>query len=140
MNAGAVRGVALRLCCCLVLSAACATGGGSSATRRSGNNDTQITLEEIESAHQPTLFDVVRALRPMWLRVAPTAITNDQSSGIAVYVDEQRAGGLDALRQLPSTAALKIRFYASSEAQSRFGIVNAHGVIQVVSPRGSREH
>ena len=122
--------------CCLLLTA-CATGG-SSARRRAGSSSSSIiTAEEIENSHQPTLFDVVRALRPMWLRVSPTAITADQASGIAVFLDDQRAGGLDLLRQLSATAASSIRFYSMTEAQSRFGTNFVHGVIQVISPRGS---
>lgn len=126
------------LCSALVLflSGACASAGG--ASKSAANNSTQITLEEIESSHQPTLLDVVQALRPMWLRQASTAIAHDQDTGISVYLDEQRAGGLDILRQLPATAASSLRYYGASEAQSRFGLGNLHGVIQITSARGPR--
>ena len=112
---------------------ACASAGGS---RAGSNNDALITAEEIESSHQPTLFDVVRALRPNWLRPAPTALRGDRESELAVYLDDQRAGGLDVLRQLPTTAAASLRFYGATEAQARFGNGNLHGVIQIVSARG----
>lgn len=113
---------------------ACASAGNS---QKSGSNDATITHEEIENAHQPTLFDVVRALRPTWLRTTPTGLRTDADAGIAVYLDSQRAGSIDVLRQLPSTSASALRFYSASEAQSRFGLGNLHGVIQIVSPRGS---
>ena len=114
---------------------ACASAGNS---QKSGSNDATITLEEIENSHQPTLFDVVRALRPNWLRATPTALRGDADAGIAVYLDSQRAGSIDVLRQTPSTSASALRFYSASEAQSRFGLGNLHGVIQIVSPRASR--
>ena len=123
------------LCAVLFLAAACASAGNSSS---SSKNDALITIDEIESSHQPTLFDVVRALRPHWLTTTPTGLRSDADAGISVYLDAQRAGGVDVLRQLPSTSASALRFYSASEAQSRFGLGNLHGVIQIVSPRGSR--
>jgi hypothetical protein len=120
----------------LILSiVACAAASNTSKSR---SNDTVITLDEIENSHQPTLFDVVRALRPNWLRASPTAVRGDQDIGIAVYLDAQRAGGLDILRQFPSTAASSLHYFTASEAQSRFGLGNLHGVIQIVSPHATR--
>lgn len=117
----------------LLSSAACASAGNS---QKSSSNDSMITRDEIENSHQPTLFDVVRALRPNWLRTAPSTVRSDQDTGVSVFLDAQRAGGIDVLRQLPSSAATSLRFYSASEAQSRFGLGNLHGVIQIVSPHG----
>jgi hypothetical protein len=117
------------------LATACASGGSSPKSSRS--NDGVITSEEIESSHQPTLFDVVRALRPNWLTTTPSGIRSDADAGISVYLDSQRAGSIDVLRGLPSTSASALHFYSASEAQSRFGLGNLHGVIQIVSPRGA---
>jgi hypothetical protein len=78
------------------------------------------------------------ALRPMWLRGSTTAIARDQDTGVMVYLDEQRAGSLDVLRQLPASAAAALHFYTASEAQSRFGLGNLRGVIQITSARGTR--
>jgi hypothetical protein len=116
------------------LVASCASAGSSP---KSSRNDGMITSEETESSHQPTLFDVVRALRPHWLTTTPSGLRSDADAGISVYLDSQRAGSIDVLRQLPSTSASALRFYSASEAQSRFGLGNLHGVIQIVSPRGS---
>ena len=123
------------LCTLLYFTASCASSG---ASHGSSSNDAVITSEEIDNSHQPTLYDVVRALRPHWLRDAPTAVRSDLDGGIAVYLDSQRAGSIDVLRQLPSTSAYTLRFYSASEAQSRFGLGNLHGVIQIVSARSAR--
>jgi hypothetical protein len=123
------------LCTLLYWAAACASAGSS---HQSPNNESLITLDEIENSHQPTLYDVVRALRPNWLRNAPSAVRSDVDAGISVYLDTQRAGSIDVLRQMPSSSATSLRFYTASEAQSQFGLGNLHGVIQVVSSRGSR--
>jgi len=126
------------LCSVALANASCASSHGSAATSAgdgSSHSDALISATEIQDSHQPTLFDVVRALRPSWLRQAPTAVSTGDD-GIAVYLDEQRAGGIDVLRQLPSTAASSLRFFTPSEAQSRFGLGNLHGVIQITSARG----
>jgi hypothetical protein len=90
----------------------------------------------MEGSHQPTLYGVVRALRPMWLRVEPSTIRSDQETGISVYLDDHRAGGIEILQQMTTGSASALRFYSASEATSRFGLGNLHGAIQVVSARG----
>jgi hypothetical protein len=109
------------------------------AGRSPSNNTSIITQEDIESSHQPTLYDVVRALRPMWLRQLSTAVQNGQETGVTVYVDNQRVGGLEVLRDMTSTTAASLHFFSPSEAQSRFGLGNLQGVILVTTPHGSRE-
>jgi hypothetical protein len=60
----------------------------------------------------------------------------DQETGITVFIDNQRAGGLEVLQEMLSSSATSLHFYSASEAQSRFGLNNLHGVIQVTSNRG----
>ena len=113
---------------------ACASAGQSGSRHESDN--TVISQAEIEDSRQSTLYDVVRALRPTWLRQAPTALQMSDETGITVYLDNQRAGGLEVLREMQSNTAISLKFYSASEAQSRFGLNNLHGVIQVTSNRG----
>lgn len=72
----------------------------------------------------------------MWLRQLSTTVQNTQDAGVVVYVDDQRVGGINVLREMTSTAATSLRFYSASEAQSRFGLGNLQGVIQVTTARG----
>ena len=121
-----------------VAVASCASAGGSSGTPGSSHNDALISQSEIDNSHQPTLFDVVQALRPTWLRQAPMKVRSGDDEGVIVYLDDQRVGSSDVLRQFPSTSALSLRFFTPSEAQSRFGLGNLHGVIQIASSKGRR--
>jgi hypothetical protein len=118
----------------LAVVSACAANRGAQGPNTNSN---LLTQEEIEGAHQPNLFDVVRALRPMWLRQYSATVQNGQDTGVSVYVDNQRVGGVDVLREMTSTTATSLRFYSASEAQSRFGLGNLQGVIQVTTARGS---
>ena len=129
------RLVSTLLCTLLCWAASCASGGGA---RQASSSDTLITAEDIENSHQPMLYDVVRALRPNWLRNAPTAVRSDLETGVTVYLDSQRAGTVDVLKELPSSSAASLHFYSASEAQSRFGLGNLHGVIQVISAKSAR--
>ena len=114
--------------------AACASAGQSGSRHESDN--TVITQAEIENSRESTLYDVVQALRPTWLRQAPTALQMSDETGITVYLDNHRAGGLEVLKEMQSNSAISLKFYSASEAQSRFGLNNLHGVIQVTSNRG----
>jgi hypothetical protein len=129
------RLIAALLCALLCAAGSCASAGGS---HEPASNDALITRDEIDNSHQPTLYDVVRALRPNWLRTTPAAVRSDLDAGISVYLDAQRAGSIDVLQQMPSTSAASLHFYSASEAQSRFGLGNLHGVIQVISAHSAR--
>ena len=111
--------------------AACAT---SSRGRGPSSNTNLITQQELEDSHQPNLFDAVRALRPMWLRQMTATVQSSQDSGITIFIDNQRVGGLDVLRDMSPTSATALRYYSASEAQSHFGLGNLHGVIEVTTP------
>ena len=128
------RLVAGALCIAAMAVAGCAANRGA---RGPSTNTNLITQQEIEDSHQPNLFDVVRALRPMWLRQITATVQSSQDIGVTVYVDNQRVGSVDVLREMPPTNAVSLHYYSASEAQSHFGLGNLHGVIQVITPRGS---
>jgi hypothetical protein len=58
-------------------------------------------------------------------------VQDDQ--GVQVYIDAQRAGNVDILRQLTVTSASALKYYTGPEAQARFGNGNMSGAIQVIS-------
>lgn len=68
---------------------------------------------------------------------SPTAGRWAQDPGILVYLDRQRYGGLQTLREIPIATVEEIRFLHVGEANSLFGMGHPHGVIQIISKRGS---
>jgi hypothetical protein len=53
------------------------------------------------------------------------------NAGIQVYVDDVRVGGLGELRRISANAVYSIRRYIGSEAQTRYGVGHANGVIAI---------
>src|SRR5882762_4153440 len=112
------------------------TGSPSTATlRRSG----VLTSAEIAGAHADitTAYDAVARLRPNWL--TPHGITSGQANGAGteyawVYLDGQRYGDLNSLRNIAAYNVGNIRYYDITQAGARFGIHGgSSGVIEVTS-------
>lgn len=118
---------------CLALVAACSGGmqGGSTTPPR---NESIITGEELRNSTYTNLFDYIQSRRPRWLERNYSAVLRpDRVTTVAVFMDNQEFGGPDALRQLPVSAAVEVRYYGPSEAQAQFGPGYLNGVIQVLS-------
>ena len=127
---GSKRATVLALAMGLALAGCASTGGGGSR----GSSDV-VTREEIEDASQTTALDLIRALRPQWLRIRGSM---GDAEPIMVYVDGTRRGPApDALRGIRTNLVEEIRFYDSREAQFEFGLGNANGAIAITS-RSSR--
>ena len=98
----------------LVLLAACASG----RPVRPQQHDVDqylIVRSELESSRQPSLYDAIRHLRPLWF-------AREQST--VVYLDDQLIGGLATLRRLPVHLTAEARFLSANEARVRYGHVN----------------
>jgi len=151
-----IRNVAGGLSSALLL-AACASGGGSatgstasaSAGSSAGATPSRrdrsvITEEDLKQSNASNLFEAVQRLHPEWLIARNGAtVANSRSAGAAtgandvqVYLDTQRAGSVDILKQLTTTRATTLKYYSASEAQARFGNGNLNGVIQVITAPG----
>ncbi len=106
----------------------CASAGSSGAPR----NRSIITEEEIATAHVTSAFDAVERLRPLWLRSHGEMSINTPGTAYAnVYVDGQRYGDLNTLRNLLANQIGEIRYYNGPEGASKFGLQNTAGVIEV---------
>lgn len=112
-----------------MMAGACSSAGGGRTSVRSD----LITSEQIQSAGQNNLFDVVQAIRPTWLRArSPNSFQNPGQ--IRVYLDDVRVGTVDALRTIPAQNVTFIQWYDPISASARWGLDHDQGAI-VVSTR-----
>jgi hypothetical protein len=119
----------------LLCAAGCAgkAGAGVQADRPS---QYLITAEEILQQHFRTAFDLINALRPTWLQGRAQSFSRgSQQSGPVVYLDNQRLGTADNLRQIAAGQIESIRFLTATEATSRYGSNHANGAILVATLR-----
>jgi len=123
----------------LVLACASSGGGGGSERRdvaigapQTGDRNI-ITESEIMAVPSANLYDLIEKLRPNMLR-SRGAMTLGGSSATEyaeVYVDGRRYGDIASLRSLVSSQVSRVRYYGSSDAAAKFGMINANGVIEV---------
>jgi hypothetical protein len=120
----------------------CSGSAGSGATSKPGapaaarRDRTTITADELSQIEASNLFEVVQHLHPDWLTPHnASAIRGGAATDIMVYIDTQRAGTSEYLKQMAVNSAAGLKFYSASEAQARFGNGNLNGVIQVITVR-----
>lgn len=77
---------------------ATATGGGGSG---SGGPGGALTREQLVATGAPNAYDAVARLRPRWLMARSPATLQGEGNPVLVYVDGQRMGQLQELRNLP---------------------------------------
>ena len=107
----------------------CATTSGTPGMRGSSN---VITEQEIVAANVSNAYEVIQKLRPNFLHSrGATTLQNTAPATPNVYVDGQRYGDTDSLRNIPAMNIAGIRYYSVSEGSTKFGLDNASGVIEI---------
>jgi hypothetical protein len=111
------------------------TLAGCGSQRGDGPRQNRAVLHaaEMEPAGYADLFQVIQSLRPEWLR--PQGATSFRGQEvIVVYLDDNRMGGVEALRNIPPRSIASVRFISGLEASQRWGLNHGMGAI-VVSTR-----
>jgi len=127
-------------------AAACASGGSRASTKgtsstgatassrrgmSAGARANVLTLDDIQKAHIPNVFDLVSTLRPRWLQTRGVD-SFQKPTEIQVYLGSTRMqGGLNALRELSSLGVTKIEWVDGITASSRWGLDHGAGAIVV---------
>jgi hypothetical protein len=91
-----------------------------------------ITGEEIvaTNASELTAYDAIARLRPNWLASHGKATHGPEYA--TVYVDGQRYGSVETLRNFQAFAVADMRYYDITQAGARFGVQGGTGgVIEV---------
>ncbi|HVS59389.1 MAG TPA: hypothetical protein VHE82_01720 [Gemmatimonadaceae bacterium] len=111
---------------CAPASGTSGASGPSATPRRSD----LLTAEEIAAAHADitTAYDALSRLRPNWLAAHGAMSSNPQVSEFAtVFVDGQRYGGLNSLRNIQAYQVADIRYYDVTQAGATFGLRGGTG-------------
>ena len=118
-----------------VILVACAPGGATTAestttaSSTSSSNSARLTLEEVTAADLPTAYELVDRLRRPWLRL--DAITRGE---VVVYMDNQKVGGPEKLREIPSIDVAEMVYMPNDQATQRWGS-DIKGSVIVVTRR-----
>ena len=121
----------------MVMLAACASGGGGASAVK--QNPNVISAEEIDASSASNAYEVIQRLRPSFLRTrgavhgTPGATNAMEMVDLVVYLNENRLGGSDQLRQISTSDIREIRYFNSPEATTKWGTGHSAGAIQVVS-------
>jgi hypothetical protein len=93
-----------------------------------------ITRDVIIGTQYTNLYDVVQAMRPNWLR---TRGANDSATpdSLQIYLDNQRVGTVNELRNIPPTSVLSLRYYDPIASAAKWGMNHSAGVIYVLTQR-----
>ena len=124
----------------LALAVAGAPLSAQSSTKRDRN---RITEEEVRGSSAQNVYDLVRTLRPQWLRTRGNkTMSTERASGadgqdyaqiatpeIIVYMDGIRFGKDADLRTLSASEIASLQFLDASSATQRFGTGHPHGAI-----------
>lgn len=119
----------------LVAAGALAVPAGLSAQKRQRD---VITREELSNSGQKDqdLYAAIRSLRPHFL--APPRGVRTMGAAppapVAVYVDDMKSD-LSALRSIPASDALEVRYLEPGKAQDEFGTTHSGGAILVKTTR-----
>ncbi len=83
-----------------------------------------------------TAMALIRRLRPAWLLSRGQDSFNDPAASYpVVYIDEIRHGGLDTLHHIPASEILRMQFYGTADATTRWGTGHPSGAINIITGR-----
>ena len=128
-----MRSLVIVTICCSISGLACSSTGGGNAAK--GSSRDLLTMAEIRGSSTSSLYDLIRSLRPHWLRVRGAPPRSDPEAGYpVVYVDGGRHGPLESLENLTPEGVAEIRFLSARDATQRYGPGHAgRGAILITS-------
>jgi hypothetical protein len=106
------------------------TAPADSVMPHSGGADL-ITRVEIDRGQWRNVYELVRNLRPRWIRARGVTHLPGQVGGVQVYVDGTRLGGVHLLKDLPTAAIQNVTWVDPISAAGRWGLNHGDGVIEV---------
>lgn len=109
---------------------ACSSNKGLYRDYRFARN--YIFIDEIQNSAAMNAYDLIRTLRPLWLRErGPKSARSGMASYPVVYVDGQRHGNINSLATLPAGNIVQIQYMNTGDATIRFGEGHSGGAILI---------
>jgi hypothetical protein len=112
---------------------AAAEAPAKKAEKRARPRRDLISQEEIQKAKYGNAYEVVRALRPRWLQTRDSNSLMGKRAVVQAHMDEVRLGGVEALKAIPVSNIVYIRWYDGQDASGRWGLDHGQGAIVVSS-------
>lgn len=101
-------------------------------------NSNLIDRDEVASSTAIDAYALVQQARPNWLHQRGAISFRDPTAGVVqVYLDGQQYGDVNRLREINTQDVRELRFLGAGEAQMRYGVGHAGGVIEVLSGVGA---
>ena len=110
--------------------------GASAAQAQGRRRSNVITEEEIQKASATNAYDLIRTLRPTWLRArGVTSTREDNSGGLAFILDGIPVSSRDQLESLPPERIKEARYLSASDATTKYGTGYTSGVVEITTKR-----
>lgn len=128
----------------LTMATALAACAGASRANAAARNPNLITRAEIEEARQSgvrDLYELVDRTRPRWFQTRSQRSMTLETI-VAVYLNETRLGGVDALRGYQLDAVSTLRYLDAAQAMLLPGLGSTHveGAIVINTVPGGVRH
>ena len=130
--------VSALLACVVLVATGCASHAGprpralAASSRSAMLTSHVITAAELANAHGSTAYDVVRDLRPLYLR------GRGPVDAPMVAMDFILIGPVDELRRISVYEVAEIRYIGGAVATTQYGTGHTGGVIVVLTKNGRR--
>ncbi|MFC1492996.1 hypothetical protein ACFL6O_03480 [candidate division KSB1 bacterium] len=108
-------------------------GSTAPGTKRTNYDRNLIVEEEILKTGAVSAYDLINKLRPFWLRGRGSRSVNftETADFPIIYVNGQKFGTIETLREISNSNITEIRFLPSSDATIRFGMNHGGGAIMI---------
>jgi hypothetical protein len=121
----------LVMACCTLNSLACAASPLFNDSH-AGYGRSLISARELSRHESDNAYDLIRKLRPQWLRGRDSKSTRYlEVSYPVVYINKTRHGEIDSLHHISTQEIKEIKFFQSSAAAIMFGLSNVGGAILI---------
>ncbi|MGH7522500.1 MAG: hypothetical protein ACREMI_14585 [Gemmatimonadales bacterium] len=116
----------------LMAGSACGGGRAQPGTAQPRTDREMLTTEELNQRSFYSAYEAVDALRPLWLS------RPGLGSEVQVYVDDNRMGGVAALRSVRTLSIAFIKHLDGIQATARYGRGHDAGAILITTRAAGR--